>query len=166
MAPRRIDADIGGKRGLAHARPAGENNEVRGLQAAEPAIEAPEARGHAGDAAVMVKRQLGAFGSLAQRLIQGLHSAPGVSRLGEPEQTAFGLLDDGHGAVLMLQPGLIGIPQDLLTQRDQLAAHIQIIDRTAVILGIDDRDHAGGKIGEICGAPDMRKIAVLLEIVL
>jgi hypothetical protein len=36
--------------------------------------------------------------------------APRISLLGEPEQTTFGLLDDGHGAVLLLQPGLIRIP--------------------------------------------------------
>jgi hypothetical protein len=113
----------------------------------------------------MVKRQLGAFGSLAQRLVQCLHPAPCISALGEPEQTAFGLLDDSHGAVLMLQPGLIRLPQDLLTQRDQLAAHIQVIDCAAVILGIADRNHAGGKIGQIYSAPDMLKVAVLLEII-
>ena len=95
----------------------------------------------------MVERQLGAFGSLAQGIIQCLLPAPGVSRLGEPEQAAFGLLDDGHGAVFMLQPGLIGIPHDILAYCDQFTAHIQIIDRTAVILAVADRDHAGGKIG-------------------
>jgi hypothetical protein len=114
----------------------------------------------------MVERQLGACCGLAQRLVQGLHPAPGISRLGELEQATFGLLDDGHGTALMVQPGLIGIPQDLLIQGDQLAAHTQIIDRAAVMLGIDDRDNAGGKIGKIFGAPDMRQVPVLLEIVL
>jgi len=74
-----------------HARAAGVDNKVRRLQAAQPAIEVGKARGHTGDAAIMVKRQLGACGSLAQRLVQGLDPAPGVSCLGEPEQTAFGL---------------------------------------------------------------------------
>jgi hypothetical protein len=78
-------------------------------------IEAPEPRGHAGDAAASVERQLGAFSGLVQRLVQGLHPALCVSRLGKPEQTAFGLLDDRHGAVLLLQPGLIRIAQDILT---------------------------------------------------
>jgi hypothetical protein len=72
-----------------------------------PAIEAPKPRGHTSDAAVMVKRQLGTFGSMAQHLVQCLKPASRVARLGEPEQTAFGLLDDRHGAVLLLQPGLI-----------------------------------------------------------
>src|SRR5215218_5640997 len=86
---------------------AGQDNEVRRLQTTQPAIEARKPRGHTGDAAVMVKRQPGTFGSLAQHLGQCLKPASRVSRLGEPEQTAFGLLDDRHGAVLLLQPGLI-----------------------------------------------------------
>jgi hypothetical protein len=49
----------------------------------------------------------------------------------------------------MLQTRFIHITQDLLTQRNQLAAHTQVIDRAAIILGINDRDDAGGKIGEI-----------------
>jgi hypothetical protein len=114
----------------------------------------------------MIKRQLGAFGSLAQRLVQCLYPAPGVSCFRKPEETAFGLFNNIRSAALMLQPRIIGIPQDLLTQRDQLAAPIQVIDRTALILGIDDRDHAGGKIGEIFRAADRRKIAVLFEIIL
>jgi hypothetical protein len=166
MAPRRIKADIGGQRGLAHARPTGQDHEVRGLQAAQPAVEAPEPCGHASDAAVVVERQLGAFGSPAQRLVQGLHPAPSVSCLGELEQTAFGLFDNIRRASLMLQPEVIGITQDLLAQRDQLAAHIQVMDRAAVILGIDDRDDASGKIGEIFRTTDMRKVVVLLKIVL
>ena len=76
---------------------------------------------------VIVERQLGAFGSLAlgQRLVQGLlHPTPRISLLDEPEQTTFGLLDDGHGAVLLLYLGLIRIPQDIPTQSNQLAAHM------------------------------------------
>jgi hypothetical protein len=50
----------------------------------------------------MVIRQLGAFGSLAQRLVQGVHPASCVSRLGEPEQAAFSLFDNIRRAALML----------------------------------------------------------------
>jgi hypothetical protein len=49
----------------------------------------------------------------------------------------------------MPQTRFIHITQDLLTQRNQLAAHTQVINRAAIILGIDDRDDAGGKIGEV-----------------
>jgi hypothetical protein len=114
----------------------------------------------------MVERRLGAFGSLAQGIVQCLLPAPGVSRPGEPEQAAFGLLDDGHGAVFMLQPGLIGIPHDILAHCDQLTAHMQVIDRTAAILGIDDRDDAGSKLGEIFRTANMLKVVILLKIVL
>jgi hypothetical protein len=76
MAPRCIEADIGGQSALAHAQAAGQNNEVRRLQAAQPAIKVGKARGHSGDAAIVVTQQLGALSSLAQRLVQGLHPAP------------------------------------------------------------------------------------------
>jgi hypothetical protein len=89
-----------------------------------------------------------------------------VSRLGEPEQTALGLLDDRHAAVLLHQPGLIRITSEILTERNQLAAHIRVIGRISVILGIDDRDITGSKLGQIFRTADMLKVAVLLEIVL
>jgi len=36
-----------------------------------------------------------------------------------------------------------------MTQRNQLAAHIQVIDRASVMLGIDDRDDAASKLGQL-----------------
>jgi hypothetical protein len=98
--------------------------------------------------------------------LQRLPFAASVSRLGEPEQTAFGLFDNISSAALMLQPRIIDIPQDLLVQREQLAAHILVINCAAVILGIDDRNHAGGKIGEVFRVADMHKVAALLQIIL
>jgi hypothetical protein len=68
--------------------------------------------------------------------------------------------------VLLLQPGLIRITSEILTQRHQLAAHRQVIDRASVILGIDNRDDAESKLGQIFRTADMLKVAVLLEIVL
>jgi len=56
-------------------------------------MEAPKPRGHTGDTAVIVKRQPDTFGSLEQYLGQCLNPASRVSRLGKPEQTAFGLLE-------------------------------------------------------------------------
>jgi hypothetical protein len=50
----------------------------------------------------MVIRQLGAFGSLGQRIVQCLHPASCVSRLGEPEQADFSLFDNVRRAALML----------------------------------------------------------------
>ena len=55
----------------------------------------------------------------------------------------------------MLKPGLMGLSQDTPAERDQLAAYIAVIDRAAVILGIDGRDDAGEKIGQIFRAAYM-----------
>jgi hypothetical protein len=72
-------------------------------------------------------------GSLPQQLGQCLNPNSYVSRLGEPEQMAFGHLDDRLGDVLLLQPRRIRMTSEILTQCDQLAAHIQVIDRACFI---------------------------------
>jgi hypothetical protein len=114
----------------------------------------------------MVIGELGGLSGLAEGVIQSLDPACALPRLGQPEQTPFGLFDDVRRALLTLQPRLIRLAQGLLTEGGQLAAHIEIMDRARVMLGIDKADHVGGEVGQILRAADMFELAVALERVL
>ena len=58
-----------------------------------------------------------------------------------------------------------GLVDDVLAEVDQLAAQEQVVDRVAVVLGIDDGDD-GGQPRQILRAADLGQRAILVEQVL
>ena len=60
---------------------------------------------------------------------------------------------------------MIGLLRDALAQHDQLAPHIHLVDRAAVISSIDDGNDTGGKIGQVLGAAHMLEFLVTLEMI-
>jgi len=61
-----VERHVGGERGFAHARAAGQDDEVGGLQTAEQAVDVGEAGDEAGDAAAARLRLFGEFDGAAQ----------------------------------------------------------------------------------------------------
>ena len=92
-ASRHVVGEVGGERRLAHARAAGEDDEVGFLQAAHHAVEVLEAGGEARQFAVAlvgVGRHLDGGG---QRLGEALEAAVVAAGLGKFVEAALGLLD-------------------------------------------------------------------------
>jgi hypothetical protein len=58
------------------------------------------------------------------------------------------------------------LSHDVLADRDQLASQMQVVDRAAVMLGIDDRHRRFGEPRQILRAADLGKGAVLVEQIL
>ena len=51
----------------------------------------------------------------------------------------------------------------LLAEIDQLAAQEQVVDRVAVVLGIDDGDDGGGEPRQILRAAELDERRILVE---
>ena len=57
----------------------------------------------------------------------------------------------------------VGLGNDVLAHADQLAPEIGVVDRAAVILGIDDRDDRGGEADEILGTTSVGELRIPVE---
>ena len=88
-----VVGDVGGERGLAHARAAGEDDEVGGLQPAHLAVEVVQAGGEARQLAVALigaRRHVDGGG---ERLREALEAAVVAAGLGELVEPPLGVLD-------------------------------------------------------------------------
>ena len=56
-----------------------------------------------------------------------------------------------------------GLGNDVLADRYQLPAQVQVVDRSAVMLGIDDGDGSFGQARQVLSAADLGERAVLVE---
>ena len=88
-----VVADIGGEGGFAHARPAGEDDEVRGLQAAHHAVEIVEARRCAGKLTVALKSVGGHVDGGSKGLGEALKTSIVPTGLGQFVEPSLGVFD-------------------------------------------------------------------------
>ena len=65
-----MEGHVGAQRGLAHAGPPGQDQQVRRLQAAQQIVDIGEAGGDAGNAPAARLRRFGRFHRAAQRLME------------------------------------------------------------------------------------------------
>jgi hypothetical protein len=121
----------------------GEDDQVGGLQAAHAGVERMNAGRNAGQMAVALEGGIGHVDRDAHRVGKRLEAAVVAPGLGQFEQPAFGILD------LVLRAHfdrrVIGDIDHVLADADQRAPRRQIVDRAAVVLGIDDRHRFGGE---------------------
>ena len=135
------------KRGLAHARAAGEDDQVGRLQAAHPGIEIGQAGGEPRQAAVALigpRRHVDRGG---ERLGETLEAALVASGFGELEELALGVFDVALRR--RIDRRVVGEVDHVLADGDQVAADRQIVDGAAVILGVDDGCRLGGEPRQI-----------------
>ena len=142
-----IVGNVGGERGFAHAGPTGEDDQVGGLQTAHLIIEIGQACCQTGKAAVALIGARRHVDRCRERLGEALETRIVTAGLGNFVKLSLGLLD-------VLQRGridrrIIGEVHHVLADRDQVAADREIVDRAAVILGVDDRGRLGGKARQI-----------------
>ena len=71
-----------------------------------------------------------------QRRVEGLEAGAVLALFGEVEQALFGLLDLAPRR--LLDGGVVGDVDHGLADADERTAQRQVVDRAAVVLGIDD----------------------------
>ena len=132
-----VEGDVGRERRLAHARTAGDDDEIGRLQTAELPVEI----GHAGrDARQLAVALVGLGGHVdrgRQRIGEALEAAVVAPAFGDLVEPALGLLDLRAGR--MVDRRVIGDVDHLLADRDEAAPDREIVDHAAVIGGVDDR---------------------------
>ena len=109
------------------------------LQATHHAVEIVEPGGQPRQFAVALEGMRGHVDGGGERLAEALEAAVVAAALGQFEQLALGILD-------LFTRGEIERDIDhVLADRDQRAAHRQIVDGASVISGIDDGGGLGGE---------------------
>ena len=88
-----VEGDVGGERGLSHRRAAGQDDQVRPVQAAQQLVELEQAGGDAGELAGAVVGRFGGDHGLGQRGAERLEAAFGLAGAGEVVELLFGGLD-------------------------------------------------------------------------
>ena len=95
-------------------------------------------------------------------LLEGDEAAVVAALGGQVEQLAFGELD--LPAPVQLGFGAEGVVDHDLADVDQLPPQPGVMDRAAVLAGVDDADHRGQQLREIGGAADLVEHAGMLEL--
>ena len=131
------------------------------MEAAQKPIHLDQAGRHAGQLAVALVGLLGHLDRAGERLAESEETALGAVGLGQREQLLLGDLDLAFARGLQLV--LVGIVDHVLADRDELAAEVEVVDGTAVVLGVDDGDDRGGELDQVLGAADLGQPAVLVE---
>ena len=144
---RHIVGDVGGERGLAHAGTAGDDDQVGTLQPAHLGVEVAQARCRARQLAVAlvgVRRHV-------QRDLHGLRetleAAIVAAGFGQFVQPALGILD--LRARRKIHRRVERDIDHVLADPNQVAAQRKLVDRSPVILGVDDGGCFGGEAGEV-----------------
>ena len=142
-----VEGDVGGERGLAHAGPAGEDDQIRRLQAAHHAVEVGQPGRDAGKLAVALEGVRRHVDGGRERVGEALEAAVVAAGLGELVEPPLRLLD------LVARRGLdgrvVGHVDHVLADPDQVAADGEVVDRAAVVLGVDDGGRIAGETGEV-----------------
>src|SRR5579864_808873 len=89
----RVERDVGGEGGLAHAGPAGGDDQIGGVEAAEFLVEITKTSGDADRLAIALEGDLSQLDSFGQRRPERTQPNLGLTAAGELEQLLFGALD-------------------------------------------------------------------------
>ncbi len=142
-----IEGDVGGERRLAHARAAREDHEIGMLQSAEALVEVVEPGGDARQLAVALVGGRRHVEGARHGIGEAAEAAIVAAGLGEFEQALLGVLD--LRARRHVHRRVIGDIDHALADEDEVAPDGEIVDRPAVVLGIDDGGRFGCEAGEI-----------------
>ncbi len=137
--------DVGGKRGLAHAGTAGDDDKVGGLQSAHLGVEIAQAGRDTRQLSVALERLGRHIDGDGERLGETLEAAVVTAGLGKLVELALGILDLRPRREIHRR--LVGDIDHVLADPDQVAPQRQIVDRAPVILRVDD----GGRLRREAG---------------
>ncbi len=82
-----------------------------------------------------------------QRRLEGVEAGVVAALLGELEQALLRLLDLRHGR--LLDGRIVRDVDHVLADSDERAAEREVVDRTAVVLGVDNGGRLGGEAGQV-----------------
>ncbi len=161
LAGRGVGGDRDRERGLAHARPAGQDHQVGRLQAAQLVVEVDQAGRHAGHPAVLVIGRLDQGDGAGQHGREIAEPALELAFLGELEQLLLGRLD--LLAPALGQGRIVGLVDHLLADVDQAALEAEVVQQAAVVAGVEDGLGGAREAGEIARAVQLAERLVLVE---
>ena len=143
-----VEGDVGRERGLAHRRAAGEDQQVRGVQAAEPLVEVDEAGREAGEAAVALVGGVRHLDRVDDGAAEGLEAAcrPCPARRAGRAPARPRRSGPCGSLSTSMRAGLVG---DVLAEQDQLAADREVVDQLGVVAGGEERDRRAGEAHEV-----------------
>jgi hypothetical protein len=158
---RRVERNVGRERRLAHARAAGEDEEIGMVESAGLGVDAVKAGGDSGEAAARVERLFGHFHGHARRLGEGLHRSLAAAFLSDPVECRFGGFDLALGIDFLA--GVERLLDHLAADLDQSAEQGQLVNLLGEVARPDDRRAAPRQLGEIGGAAKLLHLLVRLE---
>jgi hypothetical protein len=142
-----VVGDVGGERGLSHAGPAGDDDQVGGLQPAHLAVEVSQPGGEPGKLAVALigaRRHVDRGGERLGKALEAGAEAAGFRDLIKPP---LGVLD--LVARREVDRRVEGDVDHVLADADQVSPHREIGERARVVRGVDDGGRFGGKPRQI-----------------
>ena len=142
-----IVGDVRGKRGLAHAGAAGDDDQIGRLQAAHLTVEILESGCQTGQLSLALIGARRHVDGGRQCSLEFLKSAAITSDLGELVEASLRILD--LVARREVDGRVEGDVDHVLADVDQLAPDREIVDRAPVIHRVDDGRRFGGKAGEV-----------------
>ena len=142
-----VVGDVGGERGLAHARTPGDDDQVGGLQATHLDVEIAQPCCYARQLAVALEgfsRHIDGDGEGLRKTLEATIVAAG---LGQFVQPPLGVLDLRPRREIHRR--VVGDIDHVFADPDQIAAQRQFVDRSSIILRVDDRGRFRGEAGEV-----------------
>ena len=144
---RDVVGDVRRERGFTHRRPAREDDEVGTLQAAELVVEIGKTRRRARKMAGALEGAVRHFDGVRQGRAERLEALAVFVLLGERIETALGLFD--LSLRRLVDGALVGRIDHVLADDDQRSPRREIVDRAAILGGVDDRRGVGGEPAEV-----------------
>ena len=148
------------ERRLAHARAAGDDDEVAGLEARRHLVDVAEARGRAGHLAARLVHLRDLLEALAHELVDALEAAADAV-LGEVEDHLLGPVDE----LRRLARPVPAEPLDLLADDREPAQRRHLADDARVVAGVRRRRHERRDLVDPRLAADLVELALLVELV-
>ena len=142
-----VEGDVGGERRLAHAGPPGEDHEVGGLQPSHLAVEVLEPGRDPRQLAVALVGGRRHVDGDREGVGEALEAAVVLAGLGELVEPPLRFLD--LVARRKIDDRVVGDVDQVLADGDQVPPDREIVDRAAVIVGVDDGRRLGDEPGEV-----------------
>ena len=156
------ERDICRQRSFAHAGASRQNDQVAFLKPAQHVVEAAKTGRNARQMTFALIGPLGHFDGAGKRLFK--RHEPGAMRafFGNFVERLLGLVDERGGVFVNF--GFKRIRDHFLTNRDQFAAHRQIVNRATILARIGNRRRITRQTRQISSAAKRGKPVIMIEI--
>ena len=157
-----VEGDVGGERGLAHARASGKDQQIRFVQAADLLVHRSQPGGGARDVPARKQRLLDHPQRGARGNREGLRLTPAARPVGDRIERGLGLFDLLHRRDIVRSVHRPG--DEVAPDRDKLAQQRQIVDLLGQFARREQTLPVGGQPGQIGDSAQLLERLVRLEI--